>query len=401
MGDRIARFLTAEPVRVSAVLRLPLLALIAVLVGIWEVDHWLPGLYAVVLGIWAVAAVIWVVAILRGPVPWWGGWASTGVDVLMILVLCLVSGGATAALLPVFFLLPIAVAFQDRPVLTALLGIITATAYLGSWVVYSKRDDTMGLPNVVYIHFGFLLWAAVAMTALCIVLVRRQARVAKLQAVRRQLVSEAMQADERHNREVAENLHDGPLQTLLAARLDLDELQENSDDPALQAVRDALQQTAAALRSTVTQLHPQVLAQLGLTPAVRELLRQHESRGLYEIDAELDDVGKPESQQLLYRAARELLANIYKHADATTVRVGLSRQGDRVVLTVSDDGKGFDPASVERYVADGHIGLGSLLARFDAMGGSLKVSSEEGHGTQVTVTSPPEPSLGKPAEIRT
>jgi two-component system NarL family sensor kinase len=242
----------------------------------------------------------------------------------------------------------------------------------------------------VYTHFGFLLWAAAATTALCLVLVRRQARVMKLQDVRRQLVSEAMQADERHNREVAEHLHDGPLQTLLAARLDLDEMRERSDDPALAAVDSALQQTAAALRSTVTELHPQVLAQLGLTPAVRELLRQFETRSEYTVEAELDEVGKPESQQLLYRAARELLANIHKHARATTVTVGLRRQGDRVVLTIADDGKGFDPAIVESYVADGHIGLGSLLARFDAMGGSMEVNSVIGHGTQVTATSPPE-----------
>ncbi|POY05618.1 ATPase, partial [Mycobacterium kansasii] len=50
---------------------------------------------------------------------------------------------------------------------------------------------------------------------------------------------------------------------------------------------------------------------------------------------------------------------------------------------------------VEQYVAEGHIGLGSLLARFDAMGGSMRVSSENGYGTQVTVTSPPEPSTLK------
>ncbi|OBG12575.1 ATPase [Mycolicibacterium celeriflavum] len=389
MLDRIASFFTAEPVRVTAFLRLPLIALVAVLVWIWEVDHWLPGVYVVVLGVWAAAAVLWLVVILRGPVPRWGDWASTGVDVLVVVVLCLVSGGATAALLPVFFLLPIAVAFQDRPTLTALLGIGTALGYLAVWIVYSKRDDSVGLPDVVYTQFGFLLWSAVATTALCAVLVRRQARVIKLQGVRRQLVSEAMQADERHNREVAEHLHDGPLQTLLAARLDLDEVRERADDPALDTVHTALQQTAAALRSTVTELHPQVLAQLGLMPAIRELLRQFESRGDYVIEADLDDVGKPESQQLLYRAARELLANIHKHARATVVRVGLTRQGDRIVLTVADDGKGFDPATVEQYVADGHIGLGSLLARFDAMGGSMHINSVTGHGTQVTVTSPP------------
>ena len=145
--------------------------------------------------------------------------------------------------------------------------------------------------------------------------------------------------------------------------------------------------------STVTELHPQVLAQLGLTPAVRELLRQFESRGDYTVEADLDDVGKPESQQLLYRAARELLANVHKHARATTVHMGLSRRDDRVVLTIADDGKGFDPAVVESYVADGHIGLGSLLARFDAMGGSMEIHSAIGRGTRVTATSPPEPVI--------
>jgi two-component system, NarL family, sensor kinase len=227
-------------------------------------------------------------------------------------------------------------------------------------------------------------------TALCFVLARRSARVAALQQMRRQLVSEAMQSDERHNREVAEHLHDGPLQTLLAARLELDEARERHPDPALDMVYGALQETATGLRSTVTELHPQVLAQLGLTPAVRELLRQLESRTDLAVQADLDDVGSPESQALLYRAARELLTNIGKHAKATTVRVRLTRRGDRIVLTITDDGTGFDPGIVAQYVADGHIGLGSLLARFDAMGGAMDINSSIGHGTQVTVTSPPE-----------
>ena len=126
-----------------------------------------------------------------------------------------------------------------------------------------------------------------------------------------------------------------------------------------------------------------MLAQLGLTPAVRELLRQFESRTDLAVQADLDDVGKPESQALLYRAARELLTNIGKHAKATTVRVGLMRKGDRIVLTIDDDGAGFDSAIVAQYVADGHIGLGSLLARFDAMGGAMDINSQIGYGTQV------------------
>ena len=126
-----------------------------------------------------------------------------------------------------------------------------------------------------------------------------------------------------------------------------------------------------------------MLAQLGLTPAVRELLRQFESRTDLAVQADLDDVGKPESQALLYRAARELLTNIGKHAKAATVWVGLMRKGDRIVLTIDDDGAGFDSAIVAQYVADGHIGLGSLLARFDAMGGAMDINSQIGYGTQV------------------
>jgi signal transduction histidine kinase len=74
-------------------------------------------------------------------------------------------------------------------------------------------------------------------------------------------------------------------------------------------------------------------------------LRQFESRTDLAVQGDLEDVGKPESQALLYRAARELLTNVGKHAKATTVRIGLMRRGDRIVLTITDDGIGFDPRS--------------------------------------------------------
>ncbi|OBG85189.1 ATPase [Mycobacterium sp. E802] len=387
MGNgRVVEFFTTQPVRVSALLRLPLIGLIVVLVSVWEVDHWLPALYAVILSVYAAVALLWLVVVFRGPMPPWAEWASTAVDVLVLVTLCAVSGGATAALLPVFFLLPISVAFQDRPWLTALLGASTALGYLAVWILYSKRDDNVGLPDIVYMHVGFLAWLAVASAALSFVLARRSARVQALQEVRRQLVSESTRADDLRNAELAEHLHDGPLQTLLAARLDLDEIRERNPDPGLDRVHAALQETAAGLRSTVTALHPQVLAQLGLTPAVRELLRQYENRPDLTVRADLEEVGHPDGQALLYRAARELLSNINKHAGARTISVGLHPSGGRVTLTVADDGCGFDPSTVSRAVAEGHIGLASLQVRIEALGGSMAISSEIGYGTQVRVT---------------
>jgi two-component system NarL family sensor kinase len=76
------------------------------------------------------------------------------------------------------------------------------------------------------------------------------------------------------------------------------------------------------------------------------------------------------------------------------------RKGDRIRLTIADDGRGFDPAVVGQSVADGHIGLGSLLARFDAMGGAMVVESRVGAGTVVTATSPPEQAISPSAPAR-
>jgi len=385
---RLVDFIAAEPVRLSAFLRLPLIGLIVVLVSVWEVEHWLPLAYALILSVYSIAALVWVVVVLRGPVPAWAGWASTGIDVLAVVALCVVSGGATVALLPVFFLLPISVAFQDRPPLAAGVGICTAVGYLGVWIVYAKRDDTVELPKVVYTHFALLLWLAAAVTAMCYFLTRAAQRVAALLDMRRTLVSEAMRADERHSRALAEQLHDGPLQDLLAARLELDEVRDRHSDPELNAVYQAIQDTATRLRSAVTALHPHVLTEVGLTAALRELIRDYEHRGNFAIEADLEEVGRPRAQSLLYRAARELLANAHKHARASTVQVRLAKTGDVITLSVVDDGIGFDPAVLDRCVAEGHIGLASLAVRVDAIGGSMKITSTVGGGTRASVTTP-------------
>lgn len=363
-----------------------MIALMELRIHAGQVEHWLPVAYGSVIGAYAVAALVWLVVVHRGPVPVWAGWVSIAIDVVAVMALCVLSGGATAAFLPLFFLLPIAAAFQDRPALTAVLGTATAVGYLAVWLIYSVRDDTVVLSNVVYVQVLFLLWLAAATTALCYVLSRRAARVTALLDVRRRLLSESMQAEDRHTSSLAEHLHDGPLQNVIAARLELSEVRERSADPTLDAVDSILRDTAAELRSAVTTLHPQVLAELGLTAALRDLVKR--CQRWFTIEADLEEVGQPRSQALLYRAARELLVNAHKHARATTVRVTLRRDRDHIVLSVCDDGAGFDPAVIDRSVADGHIGLGSLVMRVEAMGGSFDLASTPGAGTRASVTLP-------------
>ncbi|MCX2934346.1 ATP-binding protein [Mycobacterium sp. CVI_P3] len=385
---RAADFLGTEPVRVAAVLRLPLIVLIALLVYVEGVDHWLPAVYWTVLIVYTATAAVWLAVVLRSPLRWWFGWASTAIDVVAVLAMCVASGGATSWLLPIFFLIPITVSFLDRPEITALIGACTAIGYLAAWIFYSKRDDTMGLPDIVYVQVGCLAWLALATTALCLVLARRRARVRALLEVRRRLVSESMQADERNNRQLSEQLHDGPLQNLLAARLDLEDLREQPTATGFDRVDVALQDAITQLRSAVSTLHPQVLAQVGLGAALRELVGQYERRWDVNVDCAVAEVGKPASQALLYRAARELLANAHKHSRATRLRVELDHAPGVLVLRVIDNGLGFDPAILNRKVAEGHIGLSSLLVGVEAMGGSVQLVDTPGGGTTVVVTVP-------------
>ncbi|WP_445168016.1 sensor histidine kinase [Mycolicibacterium sp. Dal123E01] len=385
---RAADHLGTEPVRVAAVLRLPLIVLIALLVWIEGVDHWLPAVYWSVLVLYTSTAAIWLTIVLRWPLRWWFGWASTAIDVVAVLAMCVASGGATTWLLPIFFLIPITVAFLDRPEITAVIGASTAVGYLGAWILYSKRDDTIGMPNIVYVQVGCLAWLALATTALCLLLARRRARVRALLEVRRRLVSESMQADERNNRQLSEQLHDGPLQNLLAARLDLEDLREQPSETNFERIDAALQDAINQLRSAVSTLHPQVLAQVGLGAALRELVGQYERRWSVTIDCAVTEVGKPASQALLYRAARELLANAHKHSRATRLRVELDQVAGALVLRVVDNGVGFDPAVLDHKVAEGHIGLSSLLVGVEAMGGAVQLVDTVGGGTTAVVTVP-------------
>ncbi|NBQ42714.1 MAG: hypothetical protein EBU23_09360, partial [Mycobacteriaceae bacterium] len=229
-----------------------------------------------------------------------------------------------------------------------------------------------GIPGVVYVQVGCLVWLAVATTALSFTLARRSQRVLDLLDVRRRLVAESVHADERANRELSEQLHDGPLQSLLAARLELDELREHPSGSGFDHLDAALRDIVTALRTTVSTLHPQVLTEVGLSAAVTDLARRYEQRWGVPVSTEIEEMGRVPSQTLLYRAARELLANVTKHARATAVQVVLRRTASATVLIVADDGVGFDPAILSRRVAEGHIGLASLMVTVDAMGGILR-----------------------------
>jgi two-component system NarL family sensor kinase len=90
----------------------------------------------------------------------------------------------------------------------------------------------------------------------------------------------------------------------------------------------------------------------------------------------------------VFSAARELLANVVQHAEATEVVVRLFAADGYLDLVVEDDGRGFPPERMAEQLANGHIGLASQRVRIESAGGSMRVTSSPGDGTSVEIRVP-------------
>lgn len=152
----------------------------------------------------------------------------------------------------------------------------------------------------------------------------------------------------------------------------------------------ALTTSARMLRSTVSELNPAVLASAGLPPALADLAAESGRRGGFTADVEAGSwpASGTTADGLLFTTARELLANVVKHAGSSAVSIQLGFDGTTATLTVDDNGRGLADGEADRKLAQGHVGLHSRRVRVQAAGGELRVSSLVSGGTRVGVTVP-------------
>jgi signal transduction histidine kinase len=145
------------------------------------------------------------------------------------------------------------------------------------------------------------------------------------------------------------------------------------------------------IRTLTFELCPPVLYELGLEAAISWLLEQ--LTGQHDIQLHLDDDAQraPLSEDLLglvFQITRELLTNVIKHAQATEARVRIRNRPEAFVLTVRDDGRGFDPVVLEEAHRCRGFGLFSIRERLGQFGGDLHIRSSPGSGATVTIHLP-------------
>ena len=149
----------------------------------------------------------------------------------------------------------------------------------------------------------------------------------------------------------------------------------------------------AEVRRISYNLRPLALDDFGLSVALEMLCKEHER--VYNLPTNLrvnGSAGDLHDEQLdiaLYRVAQGALSNVAKHAAAHSVNVVMTRDDDHVVLSVEDDGRGFDMTSLRKR-RDVYSGLGliGMRERSEMLGGTFSITSEPGHGTRIRVRIP-------------
>ena len=233
------------------------------------------------------------------------------------------------------------------------------------------RSITLGALGILIAVATAMLW----------VLTRRVTRAA---AERERLLRSAASASDAERRRIARDLHDGVVQDLAGSTFALSAMARDASGPeqaVLLETCDSLRGSLRGLRSLLVEIHPPDLSADSLPAALQDLIAPAEATG---VRATVDVTGgggaTGETVALVWRVAQEAVRNTLRHARAAALSVVVRDQGDGVVLEVTDDGVGFDPAAVR---TDVHYGLRGLDSLVRDSGGTLLVRSAPGTGTTI------------------
>jgi signal transduction histidine kinase len=236
-----------------------------------------------------------------------------------------------------------------------------------------RQDEQAIVKGLLPIVTGALLLFQLAILPLALSLARR---VERGHAERSSLMRHALLGYDLERRRIAQDLHDGVVQDLagLCYALPTLEAQFTSESASpgvretVHKISEILTRDVAALRSMITDIYPPDLVGPGFAAALQDLARSAGERGLQvEIEMAPDLLVPLDTTRLAYRVVREGLRNIAKHARATTAKVEIRQDAERLLVSVSDNGRGLQEEKVEK----GHLGLRLLKDTVRDLGGQV------------------------------
>ena len=223
----------------------------------------------------------------------------------------------------------------------------------------------------------------------------RQARIEELEAARgelRELSSRLVAVQEEERKRISRELHDEVAQNLSAIRVGLERIQrreaglmQDETETDLTEARRLAEQSLKVTRQLSSELRPSMLDDLGLVPALhwlaKEWTRRLPVKVIVEADEELEE-GAVEKRVCIYRIVQEALHNAFHHGEATEVRIRATRESAGTLVSIEDNGTGFDPAK------NRGMGMLGMMERVEGLGGRIQIESEPGTGTVVMAELP-------------
>jgi signal transduction histidine kinase len=223
-------------------------------------------------------------------------------------------------------------------------------------------------------------------------------RIQSYQSGMHDYIAAITQGQEEERRRLARELHDDTAQALIALRQQVEMAQKlQASDPEqaaerLTQVRALLSETVEGVRRFSRDLRPIYLEDLGFIPALEILAREGDQREALSV--QFSTTGQvrrlaPDLELAAYRIVQEALNNALQHAQAAHVWVEVHFEEQQLVLSVRDDGQGFDaPDLPDALARQGHFGLMGIRERALLYGGQLTIRSVPDEGTQLTVRLP-------------
>lgn len=206
-------------------------------------------------------------------------------------------------------------------------------------------------------------------------------------------------AEDEARKKLARDLHDGPTQQVSAIAMHtsyISRLLERSPDEVpeeLKKVENMARETTKVIRTMLFTMRPLVLESQGLAAAVEQLAQKtQETYGqavAVRIERDAEAALNSQQQSVIFSIIDEAVNNARKHAVAELISVNMVKQRDIVLVTIADNGVGFDTGAVDaNYDQRGSLGMVNMRERTDQLNATLRITSAEGRGTTITVAVP-------------
>ena len=213
---------------------------------------------------------------------------------------------------------------------------------------------------------------------------------------RRWLIEQLFTAREDEQRRISRELHDESSQSMASIltylRVLHDRLTTDEQREMLFEIRELTSTTLEGIRRLAVDLHPPLLEDLGLIAAIEKYLepicRMHRDIDFsWQFQGDFNRLSKPVNL-MCYRTVQESVANVLKYAEATKVDIFLRIGKKNVILTVADNGIGFDRETAEKARLNRHLGLVSMRERIELLQGTFLLETAPGKGTKITMLLP-------------